>query len=305
MAPGKSTGPGKNTSGAKSAKALKAAKSRSGGGRSAGQSVVNQRQVPWVTIGAVVVVLAFVASIAVYLVPRYETRAEAQRFVPTSDNPDPSTAIDGVVTVEYPAGQHVQGTQRVAYDQTPPFGGPHDQVWATCTGIVYPEAIRTENAVHSLEHGAVWITYDPDQLSEDQVSTLQDKVEGDPYMLMSPYPGQGSPISLQSWGHQLKLSDPADPRIDEFITALRLNSNTYPEVGASCDTANTTLFDPENPPPFDPSAPGPDAVPMSGTGTTQQDITDPSQLQTGAAGAPATGSAPTSAAPAPTSAAGS
>ncbi|GAB2911540.1 DUF3105 domain-containing protein [Rhodococcus aerolatus] len=293
--------PASSASAAKSAKALKAAGSRSRGATSAKGSVVTKRQVPWITIGAVVVVLAFVAAIAVYLVPKYETRAEAQRFVPSADNPDPSSAIDGVTKVDYPAGQHVTATQRVAYDQSPPFGGPHDQVWATCTGTVYPNGLRTENAVHSLEHGAVWITWNPDTLPADQVSALESKVTGKPYMLGSAYPGQSSPVSLQSWGHRLEVDSANDPRIDEFITALRLNSNTYPEVGASCDTANTSLFDPADPPPFDPTPPGPDAVPMSGTGATQQDITDPSQLS-GAATAPSTSAAATTPEAAPTTA---
>jgi hypothetical protein len=86
--------------------------------------------------------------------------------------------------------------------------------------------------------------------------------------MLSPYPGLDQPISLQSWGHQLKLSDANDPRIDQFIAALRTNPNTYPEVGASCDALGPGQFDPSNPPPFDPTPPGPDAKPMDYKGTT-------------------------------------
>ncbi|MDT7678275.1 MAG: hypothetical protein QOD82_6177, partial [Pseudonocardiales bacterium] len=74
------------------------------------------------------------------------------------------------------------------------------------------------------------------------------------------------PISLQSWGHQLKVVDAADPRIDQFIQALRRNQYAYPEVGASCDALGPGQFDPSNPPPFDPSPPGPGAVPELGAG---------------------------------------
>ena len=63
---------------------------------------------------------------------------------------------------------------------------------------------------------------------------LYAKVEGQNYTMMSPYPGLDQPVSLQSWGHQLKLSDPDDPRIDQFISSLRQNQYTYPEVGARC-----------------------------------------------------------------------
>src|SRR5690606_36339699 len=127
---------------------------------------------------------------------------------------------------------HVRATQRVAYDQTPPFGGPHDQSWATCTGEVYTNPIRSENAVHSLEHGAIWITYNADRLDADDIATLQAEVDGKPYMFMSPYPDLDSPVTLQSWGHQLQLDSAEDPRIARFVTALRPNPNTHPEPGA-------------------------------------------------------------------------
>ncbi|MDG3012825.1 DUF3105 domain-containing protein [Rhodococcus sp. D2-41] len=223
------------------------------------------RQVPWALIGAAAAVIVLVAVIAVSVFPKYQQKAAVDAFTPSASNPDPSTSIPGVVKMDYPAGQHVTADQRVAYDKIPPFGGPHDQAWANCMGTVYPKGLRTENAVHSLEHGAVWITYNPDKLTPQQIAELATKVDGHPYMLMSPYPGMDSALSLQSWGHQLKLDSPTDPRVDEFITALRLNDHTYPEVGASCST-DPSFFDPNNPPPFDPAPPGPDAIQMNGKG---------------------------------------
>ncbi|QRE80644.1 DUF3105 domain-containing protein [Rhodococcus ruber] len=252
-----SGGPGKK-SGAKSAKAIKAAQKKSGG-----RGLPKQRQIPWLLIGGVVAVIALVAVIAASIIPKYQDSQTLAAWTPSESNQDPSTAIEGVVTVDYPAGQHIGSTQRVAYDQTPPFGGPHDAIWATCTGTVYPEAIRTENAVHSLEHGAVWITYNPDLVDQAGVDALAAKVDGKSYLMMSPYPGLDSPIALQSWGHQLKVDAADDERIDHFIASLRLNRYTYPEVGASCSTLPGS-FDPSSPPPFDPSTPGPDAVPMDG-----------------------------------------
>ncbi len=258
-------GQGKKSA-AKANKAIKAAKMNSGvPAKKSGLS--KGRQIPWLTLGAVLIVVALIAILAVNLFPKYQDRAEAQKFAPSESNQDPSTEIADVVKMDYPAALHVSPDQRVAYDQSPPFGGPHDAVWATCTGVVYPEAIRTENAVHGLEHGAIWITYNPDELSEDQISSLADKVDGETYMMMSPYPGLDKPISLQSWGHQLKVDSADDERINHFIAALRLNRYAYPEVGASCSTIPGS-FDPDNPLPFDPSAPGLDAVPMDGDGIT-------------------------------------
>ncbi len=238
-------------------------------GRSSGAPVVAAgRSTPWGLIAGVLVVLVFAGGVFGFAYSRYsanqEQRAAVAPFAPSQSNQDPSTAIPGVVVEQYKGGQHVQAPQQVAYDQSPPFGGPHDQYWATCTGTVYDQPIRTENIVHSLEHGSVWIAYQPDKLSEAAVDKLRRRVEGEQYMLMSPVPTLDSPISLQSWGHQLKLDRADDPRIDQFVTALRTNRFTYPEVGASCQSVPGG-FDPQNPPPFQPGA-GANAVPMGGGG---------------------------------------
>ncbi|MFI6012195.1 DUF3105 domain-containing protein [Streptomyces sp. NPDC051243] len=52
---------------------------------------------------------------------------------------------------------HVQTA--VEYPMNPPVGGDHNKAWMTCDGTVYNKPIANENAVHSLEHGAVWVTY--------------------------------------------------------------------------------------------------------------------------------------------------
>jgi hypothetical protein len=122
----------------------------------------------------------------------------------------------------------------VEYAESPPIGGEHDLQWADCTGTVYDVDIRHENAVHSLEHGAVWITYDPDALSEDEIATLADLADESGRML-SPYEGLDSPVSLQSWGHQLKVDSVDDPRVEQFADFLTRNPDEHPEVGATCE----------------------------------------------------------------------
>ena len=167
-----------------------------------------------------------------------------------------STVVDGraapaAVTLEssqvagYPAGQR-HTTADVAYPETPPVGGEHDPVWADCTGSVYPVEIRPENVVHSLEHGAVWVTYDPARTSPDDVVTLTQLVDGRPGLLLSPYPGQGAVISLQAWNHQLQVRTAADPRVAPFVDLLALNPETTPEPGATCENADF-LINPRTP----------------------------------------------------------
>jgi hypothetical protein len=129
--------------------------------------------------------------------------------------------------------RHLEGA--VQYPVQPPVGGRHNAAWQRCQGDVYDAPIANEHALHSLEHGAVWITYRPD-LPKDQVEALAAKVRGTDHMLMSPFEGLDRPISLQAWGFQLKLDNANDGRIDEFIRALRVNAST--EGNATCSTGN-------------------------------------------------------------------
>jgi len=244
----------------------------------------------------IVVILALAGGVFTYA---FMTINEKEKWVASEDNKDPSENISGVVRVSYDSGQHVEATQRVAYDHSPPLGGPHDNAWAECNGTVYPNAVRTENMVHSLEHGAVWIAYNPDEIKGKALDTLKAKVEGQPYMLMSPYPGLDKPISMQSWGHQLKLTSATDGRVDEFIKSLRANEYQNPEPGGRCD-AQGTGFDVTNPPPFvaeKPDPNDPNTVSMDGKGASK--ATDEGQQGTQTTGAP-TPPASDASTPAPT-----
>jgi hypothetical protein len=262
-------------SGTKSNKPPAKSAAKSGKAGKPRPSVVATKPKPWGTIIAIIAVVAIAGVVFGYAYNKISAKNAAQaaveKYVPSDTNKDPSTQIPGVVVKDYPNGLHVNANQRVAYDQSPPFGGPHDQAWADCEGVIYPTAVRNENMVHALEHGTVWITYNPDQIKGADLDKLKLKVDGKPFMMLSPYPGLDHPLSLQSWGHQLKLDNVNDERIDQFITALNQNKYEYPEVGASCGSlAAEGLFDPANPPKFDPSKPGKDAIPMSGEGATNQ-----------------------------------
>ncbi|SFL16896.1 DUF3105 domain-containing protein [Geodermatophilus ruber] len=154
---------------------------------------------------------------------------------------DPAPAPDAVTlentrVADYAPGQpHVTGD--VPYAERPPVGGPHDPAWADCTGTVYAAPIRPENAVHSLEHGAVWITYDPQLADAESVAALAAAVEGVPGLMLSPYPDLGVPVSLQAWNHALRLDAADDPRLRQFVELLTGNPETTPEPGAPCENA--------------------------------------------------------------------
>jgi hypothetical protein len=139
------------------------------------------------------------------------------------------TAIEGVETFEN-VSEHVQGA--VDYEQTPPVGGPHNPAWLNCG--VYSQPVPAENAVHSLEHGALWITYDP-SLSEADVAELRAKLPST-YVVLSPFEGLPAPIVLSGWNTQLAVEDVTDPRIESFIEEY-WQSADVPEPGALCTGA--------------------------------------------------------------------
>ncbi|GIG25992.1 DUF3105 domain-containing protein [Cellulomonas denverensis] len=136
--------------------------------------------------------------------------------------------IEGVEVIDGLTFNHVSTT--VDYAQTPPAGGDHNAAWLNCG--VYTEPVPNENAVHALEHGAVWITYSPD-LPADQVATLQAMAEGQSYVLVTPYEDMDSPIAISAWGYQLKVDDADDPRLPTFVQKYLLNPELS-EVGAPC-----------------------------------------------------------------------
>ncbi|MYV55705.1 DUF3105 domain-containing protein [Streptomyces sp. SID3212] len=123
-------------------------------------------------------------------------------------------------------------TEAVKYPMKPPVGGDHNQVWMNCDRNVYKDAIPDMNAVHSLEHGAVWVTYN-DKASDDDVKTLTDKVEKTSYTLLSPYKDQAGTIMLSAWGKQLTVDKASDPRVNQFLTKYVQGPQT-PEPGAAC-----------------------------------------------------------------------
>jgi len=116
------------------------------------------------------------------------------------------------------------------YKQVPPVGGDHLSVWQNCG--VYDQPINNGNGVHSLEHGAVWITYDP-SLPADDVAKLAAAAKGQPYVLVTPYPGLPAPVVVSAWGYQVKLTGASDPRLDQFIRTFEQGPQT-PEPGAAC-----------------------------------------------------------------------
>ncbi len=136
--------------------------------------------------------------------------------------------VRGVEVTEGASANHVQG--RVAYTVQPPNSGDHNSYPQTCQ--VYDAPVVPEHAVHSMEHGAAWVTYRPD-LPRDQVTALEGLVAGDPYRMLSPFPGLSAPVTLQAWGRSLKVDSALDPRVRQFLDGYTNGPQTR-EKGAAC-----------------------------------------------------------------------
>jgi hypothetical protein len=200
-----------------------------------------RRALVWIlgSAGALLLVISLVVVVVVPLLGGQTTATPPGEGTGIINYLDPSSpAFDETVLT----GPHFPGV--LTYPMSPPAGGPHNPRWQNCMGDVYPAEIAKEHAVHSLEHGAVWLTYDP-ALPQDQVDTLASKVNGVEYTMMSPFPGLDVPISVQAWGYQLKVDNATDERIDEFINEFRINATR--EAGAPCSGGITET----SPTPFD------------------------------------------------------
>ncbi len=146
------------------------------------------------------------------------------------DDPDDGGAdeVEGVVIESGQTNGHVDDP---TYDSDPPSGGDHIEVWLDCG--VYGVAVPNGNAVHSLEHGAVWFAYDPD-LDADQVETLVDLAQTrSDRVIVSPYPGLGSPVVAVAWERRLETDSADDPRLQEFLDTY-VNGDAAPEPAVTC-----------------------------------------------------------------------
>ncbi len=184
---------------------------------------------PWgLIVGSIVLGLALIGILG------FAVANQGDGFTDPLDKLDGSFDGLAIADAKTLTRNHVDGP--VKYAQNPPNGGDHNGTPQVCT--VYDAAIPNENAVHSLEHGAVWITYKPD-LPKDQVATLKDLAEGKSYVLMSPFPGQAKPVDLSAWGRRLSMDTVNRGTVEKFIQGYADGPQT-PEKGATCAQGNST-----------------------------------------------------------------
>lgn len=173
-------------------------------------------RVRWAGIAIVALVIVGVAALFMY------QRQQVSASIP-----------EGTQSYAYAGAQH--STDPVEYAEHPPVGGVHHPAWQNCG--YYAAPVPNETAVHSLEHGAVWITYQPDLPLED-VATLRNLAETQSFILVSPMEDLPTPVVASAWGRQLQLESVEDERLDQFIRRFRMSPEA-PEPGASCSGSSS------------------------------------------------------------------
>lgn len=170
--------------------------------------------------GIALVIVAIIVAVTIVIVQQVQENNRIDALA--------SADIEGVETFEDLTANHVDAP--VEYEQTPPVGGDHSPIWTNCG--VYTEPLPNENTVHSMEHGAVWITYQAD-LPQAEIDALTELVGDRAYVVMSPFEGLESPVVASAWGIQLSLDSADDERLQAFL-AKYVEGEQTPEPGAPC-----------------------------------------------------------------------
>lgn len=154
----------------------------------------------------------------------------------SSQVPPAGGELDEVQSFADLSHDHVDGP--LSFDQDPPVGGEHNGRWLACD--VYDQPVPSEVAVHSMEHGGVWITYDP-ELPAEQVEALAELAGIDEqYVLVSPYAGLPAPVVASTWGLQLEADAADDPRLEQFVRTYA-GGDQGGEPGAPCRDGGLSL----------------------------------------------------------------
>lgn len=174
----------------------------------------------WIFGTGTVLLLALVGTVTTVMVVEQKKKSQ---LVAAASKP-----IAGIQSFTGLKRDHT--SKEVIYPQNPPVGGAHSAELINCGTYTHP--INNDKAVHSLEHGAVWVTYRPD-LPQSQINALTKEAALHGYELLSPYPGLPSPVVASAWGKQLRMENANDPRLAVFLQAYLQGPQT-PEPGAPC-----------------------------------------------------------------------
>lgn len=135
--------------------------------------------------------------------------------------------------------EHVNGSVDYSQYTSPPTYGNHHHsdefdidsnpgATPRVTGI-YDQEQPDEDLIHNLEHGHVWISYNPDLISDADLADLKQLLRdgsGDANgfgagVILTPRSGNSTAIALASWGRLTELHHYNEPTVRSFIETNR------------------------------------------------------------------------------------
>ena len=115
--------------------------------------------------------------------------------------------------------EHVD-SKKYGGDQPPTSGAHANPVsWG-----VYDTEVRDDQLIHNMEHGGIYVSYQPD-LPQDQIEKLK-KLLSEPFsnpefqpkkIVLAPRAANKSPIVLSSWRRSESLASYDQKKIEEYI----------------------------------------------------------------------------------------
>ena len=134
--------------------------------------------------------------------------------------------------IEELGSEHLVAGTSFFYPTTPPAGGPHWEIPARCG--IYADPIPYEALVHTIEHGAIIMYYDPVAWTPTAIAQFEALAreilsDGDRFVLAPapPSPPFPRPIVLATWGYLLFLDEFEPDTIRDFVDEFE---NEGPEV---------------------------------------------------------------------------
>ena len=134
-------------------------------------------------------------------------------------------------------GQHPTSAESLTYPTAPPVSGAHAGQPEICG--VHDEQIPDPVQVHSLEHGAVAIQFDPSLDPADILQIEEIARSEDENVLSAPYSGMETPIAVTAWGYMMRLDTLDEAAVNEFIDAF---AGKGPEAAETCPNGQDQPF---------------------------------------------------------------
>ncbi|MCZ6545915.1 MAG: DUF3105 domain-containing protein [Chloroflexi bacterium] len=121
-----------------------------------------------------------------------------------------------------PGQGHLQSGVSFPYATDPPYGGPHSGNLLPCG--IYQDEQPPERYLHTMEHGAIVIHYQPDVFAHEDVAALRQLgsalLQQGERIVLAPNRSMESPVVVASWGRLLPLESGEEAAIRAFVDAF-------------------------------------------------------------------------------------